>query len=164
MSVRRSPAKRTPQPKKATEKATVSNTEKNTVHAAATRKATTPVGLVSFVGAGPGDPDLLTVRAVELLRAADVVVTETPDHANLLAGLGLAPELVDGGFGTDGQPLTHAARGKVTVRGRAASACVIFASTVATAGDAVSDTGAGRSSRSCALSSTSVSDASVKST
>jgi uroporphyrinogen III methyltransferase/synthase len=77
-------------------------------------------GWVSFVGAGPGDPELLTVRAVDLLRQAEVVVTEAPEHADLVrAVLGAErelPELVDGGFGEDGQPLTHAARAKVVVK------------------------------------------------
>ena len=83
---------------------------------------TTQPGWVSFVGAGPGDPDLLTVRAVDLLRQADVVVTEQPEHEPMVrALLGTAeetdlPEFVDGGFGEDGQPLTHAARGKVVVK------------------------------------------------
>ncbi|MDP9821666.1 uroporphyrinogen-III synthase [Nocardioides massiliensis] len=74
---------------------------------------------VAFVGSGPGDPDLLTVRAVELLRSAEIVITEVPGHEDLVrvvVGAGEVPEFVDGGFGEDGQPLTHAARAKVVVK------------------------------------------------
>jgi len=41
-------------------------------------------GRVHLVGAGPGDPGLLTVRAVELLRAADVVAHDELVPAALL--------------------------------------------------------------------------------
>jgi len=90
------------------------------------------VGWVSFVGSGPGDPDLLTVRAAALLAEAEVVITEVPEHAAFVRSLlGLAPvvegdddveqpvdgpEFIDGGFGDDGQPLTHANRSKVVVK------------------------------------------------
>lgn len=85
-------------------------------------------GGVAFVGTGPGDPELLTVRAVQLIRAADVIITEAPEHRTLVATLREdvsldpevetedGPEFVDGGFGEDGQPLTHAARAKLVVK------------------------------------------------
>jgi len=80
-------------------------------------------GWVAFVGSGPGDPGLLTVRAADLIRTADVIITEGPEHPGLVRalldlpeGAESGPELVDGGFGEDGQPLTHAARAKVVVR------------------------------------------------
>lgn len=42
------------------------------------------VGTVSLIGAGPGDPGLLTMRGAELLRRADVVVYDRLAHPFLL--------------------------------------------------------------------------------
>jgi uroporphyrinogen III methyltransferase/synthase len=42
-------------------------------------------GKVILVGAGPGDPGLLTVRAVERIRAADVLVYDRLIHDGVLA-------------------------------------------------------------------------------
>lgn len=57
-------------------------------------------GIVYLVGAGPGDPGLITVRGVECLRQADVVVHDRlanpalltyADHARLLIDVGKQP-------------------------------------------------------------------------
>jgi uroporphyrinogen III methyltransferase / synthase len=81
---------------------------------------TSQFACVAFVGTGPGDPGLLTVRARDLLQSADVVITEAPEHASLielvLGDRRNAVEVVQGGTGEDGEPLTSAARAKLVLR------------------------------------------------
>ncbi|GDX41026.1 uroporphyrinogen III methyltransferase [Armatimonadota bacterium] len=46
---------------------------------------TLKAGTVYLVGAGPGDPKLITVRGLELLKTADVVVYDRLTHPSLLS-------------------------------------------------------------------------------
>ena len=88
---------------------------KTTSKSTTTRKSR-PLGCVAFVGAGPGDPELLTVRAVELLAKADVVVTESQDADFVRRFCRDDVEVVDGSLGDDGQPLSHAVRARLVVK------------------------------------------------
>ena len=48
-------------------------------------RARRTVGRIAFVGAGPGDPGLLTMRAAQALAAASVVVTDPDVPADVTA-------------------------------------------------------------------------------
>ncbi|MGH8776508.1 MAG: uroporphyrinogen-III synthase [Jiangellaceae bacterium] len=73
------------------------------------------VGSVAFVGAGPGDPGLLTLRAADVLAEADVVVIEDPRHRGLLKHAPDDVEVVEGGVDDDGVPLPAAVRGRLAL-------------------------------------------------
>jgi uroporphyrinogen III methyltransferase/synthase len=74
-------------------------------------------GTVAFVGTGPGDPGLLTLRAVDLIAAADVVVLDQLLREDDVARWARADvEFVDAAFGVDGAPLTQANRAKLVTR------------------------------------------------
>ncbi|MEO8750927.1 bifunctional uroporphyrinogen-III C-methyltransferase/uroporphyrinogen-III synthase [Dermatophilaceae bacterium Sec6.4] len=83
---------------------------------APTRKNNT-TSTVSFVGSGPGDQGLLTMRAVDLLRRADVIVIDQVARESFVAPYA-QPEvvIVDAGHGEAGQPLTRASRAKLLLR------------------------------------------------
>ncbi len=83
----------------------------------ATTRAGKPVGRVAFVGAGPGDPGLVTLRARDRLAAADTIVLDQLNRDEVLARFA-APDvtLVDAGHGEHGEELTRASRAKLLVR------------------------------------------------
>jgi len=82
-------------------------------------------GRVVFVGAGPGDPGLMTVRAVEYLAEADAVVIDQLSREEFVARY-CRPDVVviDAGHGEHGQPLTHASRAKLLVKAAKAAGAV----------------------------------------
>ena len=64
-------------------------------------------GAVHLVGAGPGDPGLITVRGLERLRRADVVVHDRLAGPELLTEARPGAELVDVGKGPGLAPLAQ---------------------------------------------------------
>ena len=90
------------------------------------RPSARPVGSVAFVGTGPGDPGLLTLRAVDVIAGADVLVLDQlMREADLARWVGPDVEVLDAGFGEDGQPLTHAGRAKLVTRAAKAGKRVV---------------------------------------
>ena len=84
-------------------------------------------GTVALVGAGPGDPGLLTLRAAQLLGEADVVLVDRLVHPDVLAHCRPDAEVVDVGktswTGTaprqdeiNAQLIAHAQAGRRVVR------------------------------------------------
>lgn len=71
---------------------------------------------VAFVGAGPGDPGLLTVRAREYLGCADTLVVDDPETAERLSGLLRADVNVVQTGAVGGPRRSPAARAKLLVR------------------------------------------------
>ena len=65
-------------------------------------------GAVHLVGAGPGDPGLITARGLELLRRADVVVHDRLIGAELLAEARTDALLIDVGKGPGHAPYSQA--------------------------------------------------------
>jgi uroporphyrinogen III methyltransferase/synthase len=83
-------------------------------------------GRVILVGAGPGDPGLMTVRALQVIAQADVILYDKLIPPTALDGARPGAELIDVGKIGGGEQvpqdethrllLTHAQQGKVVVR------------------------------------------------
>jgi uroporphyrin-III C-methyltransferase len=83
------------------------------------------VGTVHLVGAGPGDPELLTVRGARLLARADVVVYDRLAPPELLALAPEAAELIDAGKAPGRRGLGQEAINRLLVERALAGATVV---------------------------------------
>jgi uroporphyrin-III C-methyltransferase len=80
---------------------------------------------VYLVGAGPGDPGLLTVRAAELLRDCDVVVHDRLVSSEILAMVPLWAERVDVGKRPGGGGVTQATINEILIDRGSRYNCVV---------------------------------------
>jgi uroporphyrin-III C-methyltransferase len=82
-------------------------------------------GIVYLVGAGPGDPELITVRGLKCLQRADVVVYDRLANRALLDYAPPGAELIDVGKEADRHTLPQAEINRLLVeRGRAGKTVV----------------------------------------
>src|SRR5687767_14228464 len=82
-------------------------------------------GVVHLVGAGPGDPGLLTVRARRLLRRAEVVVHEALVGAKILALVPASAQLVDVGKRFGGRHTSQVFINELLIKSARAGLCVV---------------------------------------
>lgn len=73
-------------------------------------------GKVYLVGAGPGDPGLLTIRGAELLRQADVVVYDALVNSEILRLAPAAAEIIYGGKRPERQSMPQEELNQVLIR------------------------------------------------
>ncbi len=84
-----------------------------------------PLGHVTFVGVGPGDPSLLTLAGRDVLAGADAVVVEGPEHDAFLAYCKPGVEVIDGSGAEGSRALRVAARGRLVVKTAKSAANVV---------------------------------------
>ncbi|WP_427888386.1 uroporphyrinogen-III synthase [Kribbella sp. GL6] len=93
--------------------------------ATSTVKQTKPLGHVTFVGVGPGDPALLTLAGRDVLAGADAVVVEGPEHDAFLSYCKAGVEVVDGSGAEGSRALRVAARARLVVKTAKTAANVV---------------------------------------
>ena len=65
---------------------------------AAQRDRSAPRGLIQLVGAGPGDPELMTLKALRALQRADLILKKElpqPDPGPAAGNLDILPMLLE---------------------------------------------------------------------
>jgi len=101
---------------KAPQKVPAKIAAKNTPTAGGVARPVRPLGHVTFVGVGPGDPALLTLAGRDVLANADAVVVEGSEHDAFLRYCPAGVEIVDAS-GTEGsRALRTAARARLVVK------------------------------------------------
>jgi uroporphyrin-III C-methyltransferase/precorrin-2 dehydrogenase/sirohydrochlorin ferrochelatase len=86
----------------------------------AARRSGKPVGIAHIVGAGPGDPDLLTLRAAQLLQEADAILHDETVPRSILNRARRDAEFVAVRGNVDGEIRRRVNDGQTVVRLRSA--------------------------------------------